>query len=293
MSHSTTARPRALRRLILASLTLAGLSNGLSETTLAADLGTRAPAPIYTKAPAAPPFSWTGFYLGGNVGAATAHASGTSDFVDTLVAGSPFASNPQTNSLSSTNALAGGQIGFNWQLDPRWVVGIEGDWDWTRARYSVCRQNDINSTACVDTGNGFETFSARTDWLATARARLGFTVANVLLYGTGGAAWGRVETELMQSCLHKGCGIASQTQLSAASTADHTKAGWVAGLGAEAAIDSHWSVRAEWQHIDLGTITDSLSTTTAVGVTTGTQTTVWSRSERFDEFRVGANYRFQ
>jgi outer membrane immunogenic protein len=290
-----TERSCDLRSLIVASLTTACVSGGLAAPALAADLGVRAPTPVYTKAPAAVPFSWSGFYIGGNVGAVTARASGTSDFLDTL---GTNASNPQTNSFSSTNALAGGQIGYNWQVDPRWVIGIEGDWDWTRARYSACRQTDVGGAACFDNNHGFETLGAKTDWLATARARVGFTLANVLLYGTGGAAWGRVKTDLSQDCLKDGCGSTSTTQLFTASTAGHTKAGWVAGFGAEAAIDTHWSVRAEWLHIDLGTITDRLSSVGASedeegGSSSGTQTTVWSRNERFDEFRVGANYRFQ
>jgi outer membrane immunogenic protein len=239
------------------------------------------------------PFSWRGFYVGGHLGAVTEHASGTSDFLDTL----DGSTNPQSNSLSNTHVLAGGQLGYNWQIDPRWVVGIEGDWDWTRTGYSACRQTDVDSLACSDNGHGFETIGGKTEWLATARARVGVTLANFLLYGTGGAAWGRVETDLAQTC-PSGCGL-SNTGVFAASTADHIKAGWVAGLGAEAAIDRNWSVRAEWLHIDLGTITDTLSTAGTLnnddggGTQSGTQTTAWSRREKFDELRIGVNYRFQ
>jgi hypothetical protein len=53
-------------------------------------------------------------------------------------------------------------------------------------------------------------------------------------------------------------------------------------------LAGHWAVRAEWLHIDLGTITDSLPT---IG-DNGTQTAVWSRTERFEEFRGGLSYLF-
>lgn len=271
----------------IAAVTLAAASTGLVSASRAADMS--APAPVYTKAPAAVVMSWTGFYIGGNLGGVDAHASGTSDFLDPAATKIRSTTNPQGNSLSNTRFLGGGQIGYNRQFDPRWVVGVEGDWDWTNAGYNFCRQTDTFSQPCTDNGDGFETIGGSTKWLATARARLGFTVSNFLLYGTGGVAWGRIDTTLSQSCLQNGCG-SSATQLFASSTIDHTKAGWVAGLGVEAAIDTHWSVRGEWLHIDLGSITDSLST---VGSGATTQTTLWSRGERFDEFRVGVNYLFK
>jgi len=277
--EESAARSRAWA---LASLTTAITSIGLISSGLAADLS--APAPVYTKAPVAVVTSWNGFYIGGNIGGISARASGTSDFLDTAAS-----NNPQSNSLSSTNFLGGGQVGYNWQFDPRWVVGLEGDWDWTNTGYSFCRQTDITSAACTDNGDGFESIGSKAKWLATARARLGFTVSNFLFYGTGGAAWGRVETNLAQNCLVDGCGLNSSLPLAVSSTIDHTKAGWAAGLGVEAAIGTHWSVRGEWLHIDLGNVTDSLAT---VG-NPGTQTTLWSRGERFDEFRVGVNYLFK
>jgi outer membrane immunogenic protein len=55
-------------------------------------------------------------------------------------------------------------------------------------------------------------------------------------------------------------------------------------------LAQNWSVRAEWLHIDLGSINDTLPT---VGTSGSIQTVVWSRTERFDEFRVGLNYLFR
>jgi outer membrane immunogenic protein len=86
-----------------------------------------------------------------------------------------------------------------------------------------------------------------------------------------------------------GCGATSLLKLSASSTNSTTASGWVAGLGAEYMLARNWSVRAEWLHIDLGTVSDSLPT---VGTGGTIQTAIWLRSERFDEFRFGLNYRF-
>jgi outer membrane immunogenic protein len=254
----------------------------IGTPAFAADMAVKAPPPA--PAPVAPVVDWTGFYVGGNIGGVLENASGTSDFTDTT----PNPSNPQNDSFSKAGFLGGGQAGYNYQIAPL-VVGVEGDWDWTDTKYSFCRQTDPGSAACFDNSNGFETIGSKTDWLATLRGRLGVTWGNLLFYGTGGAAWGRVNTDLTLSCLVDGCGATSLVKLFSSSTNSDTKSGWVAGLGAEYMLARNWSVRAEWLHIDLGTISDSLST---VGSSGTIQTAVWSRTERFDQFRVGVNYLF-
>jgi outer membrane immunogenic protein len=227
---------------------------------------------------------WTGFYIGGNYGALFEKASGTSNFTDTVTG----ISNPQANAFSDTALLGGVQAGYNWQWDPHWLVGVEGDWDWSNGTYSFCRQTDPASSNCFDNGDGFENISSAIKWLGTARARLGAIWNNWLLYGTGGAALGRVDTNLTLSCLAIGCGSVSVTPVSASSTFSNTKMGWVAGIGAETMLWFNWSARAEWLRTDLGTISDALPTTGSPGV----QTALWSRTERFDEVRLGLNYHY-
>jgi outer membrane immunogenic protein len=283
-----------MRRRLTASLAAAGLSAGLTAAASAADLGRAAPAPMYTKAlPPTPIWDWSGFYLGGSAGWARENATGTSDFTDTgvpdPVSGIAFPSNPQSNSLSGAAFVGGLQVGYNWQLAPRFVLGAEGDWNWLRTKYSFCRQTDVSSTACIDSGDGFESIGSEAHWLATARARGGVTWDRYMFYGTAGAAWGSIEPTESLSCLQNGCGRTSSVHLATASSVTQTKAGWVAGLGAEVMLSPAWSVRAEWLHYDLGNLTDTFTT---VGDNKGTQSVVWSRDERFDAFRVGVNYRF-
>jgi outer membrane immunogenic protein len=251
------------------------------------------------KAPPAPSpvWNWTGFYIGGNIGGAFEHASGTSNFLDPLATGPDSTTNPQSNSFSPSSVIGGGQIGYNWQFNQRWVAGVEADWDATNTSYSFCRQTSTMSAPCTDTGDGFESIGSNTRWLASARGRLGVTFGNFLFYGTGGAAWGNIRTTLTQNCAI-GCG-SSDLPLPggvASSSFNTTKGGWVAGLGGEMAIWKNWSVRLEWLHYDLGTISDSLTTngTTPVvgGTLPSTQTTTWSRSERYDVIRTGLDYRF-
>jgi outer membrane immunogenic protein len=138
----------------------------IGTPAFAADMAVKMPVKAPPPAPA-PVVSWTGFYVGGNIGGVVEHF----------------------------------QAGYNWQFNPQWLVGVEGDWDWTNTGYSFCRQTNQLSAPCFNNGFGFESISSKTDWLATVRGRLGFVWGNWLFYGTGGAAWGRVNTTATLNCL--------------------------------------------------------------------------------------------
>ena len=88
----------------------------LAGSALAADLPARArPAPV---API-PVFSWTGFYIGANIGGAWSNSTLTDN-----VTGASFSTN-------NSGFIGGGQFGYNWQFNNNWVLGIEGDIDGT------------------------------------------------------------------------------------------------------------------------------------------------------------------
>jgi outer membrane immunogenic protein len=272
------------RLLVIVSSIGLALASG---SALAADMPVKAPlapAPIY---------SWTGWYVGGNVGWAGERDPGTSNFTDTSPGLFPSAtSNPQSNSPSASSAIGGVQAGYNWQITPRYVLGVEGDWDWLRASYGFCRQTSFDSIACLDAppnGAGFESIASQANWIATARARLGVTWDRFMFYGTGGVAFGDIKTTESLSCLDEGCGDISTLKLAASSTFDQTKVGWTAGLGVEGFLDPSWSIKAEWLHVDLGNLNETFPT---VGNAGGTESVVWSRDARFDTVRVGLNYHF-
>ena len=91
----------------------------LLTTPMAASAADLSPAPVYTKAPMmAPVFSWTGFYIGGNLGGAWAN---------TTITDSLFG----LNFSNGNNGVfvGGGQVGFNYQVSSV-VFGVEGDFDW-------------------------------------------------------------------------------------------------------------------------------------------------------------------
>jgi len=105
-----------MNRFAVGFLALTGAIAGTAGIASAADMG--APAPVYTKAPImAPMFSWTGFYIGANVGGAWGNSSDTNAF---------FA--PLTSTGNYSTSGGGGQAGYNWQFGS-WVLGIETDGD--------------------------------------------------------------------------------------------------------------------------------------------------------------------
>jgi outer membrane immunogenic protein len=152
-----------MKTILLASVGLLAL--GVAPAS-AADIARRPPpakAPVYV----APPFSWTGGYIGVNGG----YGFGRSDF------SAPFAS----GSFDTAGGLVGGTLGYNYQMD-RIVFGVEGDFDasWIKG-----------STTCD--GLSCET---KNSWLATVRGRLGYAAGRFMPYVTGGGAFGDIKNTI-------------------------------------------------------------------------------------------------
>jgi outer membrane immunogenic protein len=262
---------------------LAGMiSIGAIGAASAADMAVKAAPP-----PPPPLPSWTGFYIGGDVGGAWADSSGTTIFADSAV-GTPLVAN---NSFNRSGFIGGFYAGYNWQVAPNWVFGVEGDWSWTdRNGGSFCRGTDFVSAVCVDNNRGFLRVDANNDWIATLRGRLGYTWGSVMLYGTGGAAWVNNSVTLTADCRVAGCGALVLPGQFASATFSNTRTGWVAGLGLEWMITPNWLIRGEWLHADVGNSSGVLNIPT--GIVGRTQTVAWSRDLTIDIARFGIAYNF-
>ena len=269
-----------MRHLTFAVLTGAAVGVVFPTIASAADL----PRPVRPAPIVAPVANWTGFYIGANVGyLVESDTSGVSNFTQPA----PVLSTPMPNTASGNSAVGGFQAGYNWQFAPRWVVGIEGDFDWTNPGYAFCRPTDAGPP-CADAGRGFLNISQKTNWLASVRGRLGFAwFDNVLVYGTAGGAWANIDTTLSSSCFVAGCGNNGVPNGVSAAFSE-TKGGWVAGIGVESKIWNNWTARFEWLHYDFGTITNALGAPAAFG----SYGVSYSRHVQYDTFRVGANYLF-
>ncbi len=147
--------------------------------------------------------------------------------------------------------FGGGQIGYNFQSGPI-VYGLETD----------IQGGDLSARS-----SGLASKES-TDWFGTVRGRLGYAFGHVLIYGTAGFAYG----DVYQSANFGGNVFSSSG----------TQPGWVAGGGIEYKITPAWSLKGEYQYIDLG----SESLTDAGGASTN------SLDTSFQTVRFGVNYRF-
>jgi len=278
-----------MKQTLIAGVALVALGSGFAG---AADLPA-APAPM---APVvAPVWTWTGFYIGANIGGIWNNSeysvSPTGCFVDpTVMCGGALTNNAlrsdvgklNNNNNNNVGFTGGGQLGFNWQLGAL-VLGFETDINGTNlnANDSVNR-----ALAAPLVGNFLHTVDEKLDWYGTVRGRIGvLPVHELLLYVTGGLAYGRLSSNTAVS-------FSTTTDAYAGAFSD-TRVGWTAGGGAEWAFSPNWSAKIEYLYVDLGSITYADICTTAVCALfvplPGYQTDLKTRE---NIVRFGINYRF-
>jgi outer membrane immunogenic protein len=219
----------------------------------------RAPAAYI---PVAPAYNWSGFYIGGNLGAAWTNTSSVSDTF-----GSSF------SSTTNTQFTGGGQVGVNYEFWGGVVIGAEAMFDWLPNT-----QNTVTATNPIS-GTGTATLNNR--WLTTATGKLGYAWDRVLLYGKGGGAW--VGTSSPGFTVN---GVPTGFT----STGNSNNFGWTAGIGVEWAFAYNWSARAEWDYIGLQNQSFTVAGTPTPGSFAGDVINVNNRS--INLFTAGLNYKF-
>jgi outer membrane immunogenic protein len=248
----------------------------------AADMPMKAPP-----APVVPAFSWTGWYAGVTAGGEWGSSdpqtstvfSATGYFATSSV---PAIAAVGAQHISSSGATAGGELGYNWQFGHA-VLGVETD-----IQYFGLKGSTVGGAVypcCAPTAFAVAS-SVQTDWLFTLRPRLGFAADRWLLYVTGGLAISDVKAAFAFADTFA-------TALETASISS-TRAGWVAGAGAEYAFAGPWSVKVEYLHIDLGTVSTTSANLTAFTPPIAFPTNVFSHSMNLksDMVRGGVNFRF-
>ncbi len=203
-----------MRKLLVASTFLCAMGGH----ALAAD------AAVMESPPEAivPVFSWTGGYIGGQVGYLWGDGDATADF------GAPP---PGTADVSPDGWLGGVYIGYNYQMPNNLVLGIDGDFAWTGA--------DDSSTV-VAGGVAVGRLDTELEWEGAIRARLGYAVDRFLPYIAGGVAFGRLHGEAFDT------GGVFQGE------ASETNTGWTLGVGLEYAFTDNLVGRAEYRYTDFG-----------------------------------------
>ena len=229
----------------------------------AADLPPVAPPPPPPRAPAAyvpvaiPSYSWTGFYLGGNLGYGWSQGS----FSDTA-----------GNAITTTNTpafLGGAQVGGNYEFGNGILIGAEADFDW-----AVNSNNTTNPLAGVTVTNNSR-------WFTLFDARLGYALDRWLVYGKGGFAW-------------VGSGSTTATNAAGNSIAfsnNNSNYGWNAGAGVEWAFWRNVSARLEYDYIGLNGTSFTVPAGAGIaGVPAGDVFT--GKNRTIQMINLGLNYKF-
>jgi outer membrane immunogenic protein len=201
-------------------IAMAGMA--LLATTAVSDAADLGPIsrPYAAPTPAYAAYNWMGPYIGANVGYEWGSVT--------------------HSSAGPSGGVVGGQIGYNWQ-NGQLVFGVETDLQWASAD-DVASPNKFTNT-----------------WFGTARGRIGYAMNNILVYGTGGLAYGSLELERN------------------AVTQSESALGWTLGVGMEVGLTPNWTARIEYLYFDLN------DKTFFTGTSNGLESNV---------LRAGANYRF-
>jgi outer membrane immunogenic protein len=241
----------------ITALSAALFAVALGGQAFAADLPPAPPPPPRAPAAYIPPpiFTWTGFYLGGNIGYGVGNTNITGNY-----SGINTSSNPQ-------GMLLGGQIGANYQINSL-VLGVEFTGDWANmTNHSAVFGPDINGNSFQATG----TFGSE----YTLAGRFGWAVDHLLLYGKAG--WGFVGNSGAINCTG-GC-------TGTLWTGHNTNNGWMIGAGVEYAITENWTVKAEYNYLQLNNYTAS-------GQILGNNYSIQVNPNGLNQVLIGVNYLF-
>jgi outer membrane immunogenic protein len=185
------------------------------------------------------PFSWTGFYVGADVGS----IQGNGDF--TLAGGFP------TMHPDPDDVVFGGHIGYRWQTRSNLVFGVELDL-WSTSASAAAKYVCCTNEGTIDLNGG-----------GSVRGIVGFS--KTLVYATGGLSLIDIG-----GCTNGGPG----TPCIVGSQFDDTRTGWTIGGGLAHAFTNNVIVRAEYLFADYGSETYSTpgvgGGSTAIGLQTHT-----------------------
>jgi outer membrane immunogenic protein len=291
----------------------------IGTPAFAADMAVKTPPP----APA-PVYSWTGWYVGGNIGGgwgdANTDIAGGGTIVSFFATAIPFTNPPITVADSHTDTLTGviggGQLGYNYQVGPQWVLGLEADIQGSGERGSNTFNDPFSGNICFVaklcpvttapiTGAAVTSYEAKIEWFGTVRGRVGVLINDgLLVYGTGGLAYGHVSVSgnLNISAAATAPGVSTFGPSSNGFGQSKTNTGFAAGGGLEGRFSGwfspNWTWKLEYLYVDLGSLDTSTSFAAApaggavsfLSPLNGTMTTHTHFTDNI--VRVGLNYQF-
>ena len=220
-------------QFLLASVSVIALTG----SAFAADL---APPPP----PLVPIFTWTGPYIGGQIGYAWASGANKFNGVD------PYSGVAFVSSVgqSPSGVIGGANIGYNYQIN-QWVLGVEGSVDGT----------SLSNTGGLAFPDGtILAVHSSTDIQGSIRGQVGIAWDRALIFATGGVAFGGFNTQYNYDGFGAAAGAAHLAPFFASFNLSDTHVGWTVGGGIQYAITNDWSVRADYRYTDWGSINEVL-----------------------------------
>ncbi len=260
-----------MKRILLGGMALAAMA--LAAAAQAAD------------APAVPG-PWDGFYAGVSGGGVWGDDLAGMLPTPPSAAGS-ILQQAAKGHIDANGVIAGGQVGFNRELpgflpfaNINGLFGFEADMNYT----DLSGSRTAALPPPLSPGNILEKFSS--DWLATARVRLGTTFwSQFLLYGTGGLAIADPSFS-GATTFHFN---ADHPHVTFAGSQSGTLIGWTAGGGVEWMFLPGWSAKLEYLHVDFGTA--DFNTTSTDPIFKGV--IIVNRHKLTEDIaRLGINYKF-
>ncbi len=274
-----------MKKVMLGGVALITL--GFVGAAAAADMPIKAPPIVVSN-------TWTGFYVGGDIGGGDfKNSQSFTQTADPNLNPIGIVFDPVNYSSTGTWGLTGGiHAGYNWQLSPSWLVGAEADFDKAQVGNTPAQTNLTFGGVAIPPCNGAPAncrallMSQNLEYTASVRGRLGYIWGSTLWYGTAGAVWANEERS----------GSVTGTTFNASSIAmsgHHNDSGWVAGGGVEFMATANWLLRIEYLHYQLGggTTTTAACTSCQFGIFAGPGNFTYS-SSTWDVLRAGLSYKF-
>ncbi len=245
-----------------------------------------------------PGSNWTGLYFGGHLGYGFANIRGETTSGNGTPGGIPAT---ESAHIDLDEQLRGFQAGFNYEFANRLVIGVEGDFSWSKlngTQQALASEGALGQRGWLQAETDYHF-----DWMATLRGRVGYAFDRYLAYGTAGVAF-LDETQLRTQYRSDGpipapAGRSTLEYFKESATA--SRVGWTAGGGVEYALTNHWSLKGEYEFAHFGTEQFSFSNaragiTVRNGAVAGTSDSVNGRAAvnevELHTGKLGVNYRF-
>jgi len=208
-----------MKNYLLAGVVIGAVTVVMTGSVVAADLPVM-PAPIPM-----PVYSWSGFYVGlhggwgfGDVGFHRTSA----DIGDHTMDG----------------GLAGGHIGYNWQMGYSWLVGVEASGTWSGVKKTIFAPLVLRDFP----GSQDDRWTTEVTWLATVTPRIGITISSWMWYLKGGVAFAGIDHRFVSPS--DGMSFDNSS----------TKVGWTIGFGGELLLGNNWILGIEGNRYDFGSL---------------------------------------